>query len=158
MALSGLFKTWKRNQEQRENIRYKWSQNLDKDLLTFLFWFEFNFIISSLQLHSLLLLFPSPVVFEVPLKPRSFQPVFNPFDFTHTQTNLNYCYFFFLYKKGYERPAWSLYYKSQSSCPQTSYIVCLYLKYHRKGKLFSAQHIGGAIDRVYQNSRNWRGF
>lgn len=51
-------------------------------------------MISSSQLQSLLLIFLSLVVFEVPLKPRSFQPVFYPFDFTHTQTSLNYCYFF----------------------------------------------------------------
>lgn len=52
----------------------KLRQNLDEDLLTSLFWFEFSFIISCSQSHSLLL-FLSSVVFEVPSKLRSFQPV-----------------------------------------------------------------------------------
>lgn len=37
---------------------------------------------------------------------RAFSANFSPFDCTHIQINLNYCYFF-LFKKGYAWPVWT---------------------------------------------------
>lgn len=95
MALSGLFKTCEGgDQEQRKDIRCKWRQNLDEDLLTFFFlvWISFyNFLLTVP--FSVLLSLLSGVWSS--FQARVFSASFNPFDCTHIQINLNYCYFFF---------------------------------------------------------------
>lgn len=156
MALSGLFKTCKRggDQEQRECIRCKWRQNLDEDLLTFLFWFEFHFIISCSRFHSLFL-FLSSVVFEVPSKPGSFQPV-SILLTVLTSKSLWIIVIFSIQERLCMASLEFLGQKSNQLPTDFSYCLLFVFEISQKRKIiFCTVHLG-TIDRVYESSRNTR--
>lgn len=107
IALSGLLKTYKRrgHQEQRKYIRCLWRQNSGEGLLTFFFvWISFCNFLLTLLLSVFLVSLISTVWRS--FQARAFSANFSPFDCTHIQINLNYCYFF-LFKKGYAWPVWT---------------------------------------------------
>lgn len=138
-----------------EYTRCKWRQNLDEDLLTFLFWFEFNFIISCLQFHSLFFLFLSWVVFEVPSKPGSFQPVWILLTALRSKP-IWIIVIFSLQERLCMASLEFLGQKSNQLPTDFSYCLLFVFEISQKRKIiFCTVHLG-TIDGVYETSRNLR--
>lgn len=153
MALSGLFKTCEGgDQEQRKDIRCKWRQNLDEDLLTFFFfWFEFHFIISCSQFHSLFF-FLSSVAFEVPSKPGSFQLV--SILLTALTSKSIWIIVIFSFQERLRTASLEFLGQKSNQLPvDFSYCLLFVFETSQKKKIiFCTMHLG-TIDRVYGTSR-----